>query len=118
VKAAISHEDNHDWILPTASPGGISPVTPGSCPAGRCCPGQTLTDALHPAAAIRLTIEDVTRYLGHYDHAGARITRLSCFAVTVTDPGAICRHAGTGHRWAVIEDLDYPPTQGACPAAR
>lgn len=34
-------------------------------------------------------------------------TRVFRFAVTVTDPGAICRHAGTGHRWA--EDLDCDP---------
>ena len=38
-------------------------------------------------------------------------TRVFRFAVTVTDPGAICRHAGTGHRWT--EDLDCP----ACPPA-
>ena len=32
-------------------------------------------------------------------------------AVTVTDPGAICRHARTGHRWA--EDPDCPPADVA-----
>src|SRR6266568_4472039 len=41
-------------------------------------------------------------------HATTRVFR---FAVTVTDPGAICRQAGTGHRWA--EDLDCPPAGAA-----
>ncbi|MGH3260275.1 MAG: hypothetical protein ACRDOU_33560, partial [Streptosporangiaceae bacterium] len=77
-------------------------------PAGPVLPGQTLTDALHPAvAAIGLTIDEITGYLGHHDHAGGRVTtRVFRFAVTVTDPGAICRHAGTGHRWT--EDPDCP----------
>ena len=53
-------------------------------------PGQTLTDALHPAVAmIGLSIEEVTGYLGHHDHAGSQITRVFRFAVTVTDPEAI-----------------------------
>jgi hypothetical protein len=37
------------------------------------------------------------------------------FAVTVTDPGAICRHAATGHRW--VEDPDFPPGDPADPPA-
>jgi len=35
------------------------------------------------------------------------------FTVTVTDPGAICRHAGTGHRWADPGDLASPPAETA-----
>jgi len=30
------------------------------------------------------------------------------FTVTVTDPEAICRHAGTGHRWAFPDELNGP----------
>jgi len=78
-------------------------------------PGQTLTDALPPAvAAIGLSIQDVTGYLGHHDRPGDQATtRVFRFAVTVTDPGAICRHAGTGHRWAFPEDLNCPATNTA-----
>ena len=82
-------------------------------PGGPVLPGQSLTDALHPAtAAIGLAIDEITGYLGHHDHPGAQATtRVFRFAVTVTDPGAICRHAGTGHRWA--EDPDCPPSDPA-----
>lgn len=109
VETVIEH---NDAVLLVAEPGPDFDDT-WQLPGGPVLPGQTLTDALHPAAAaIGLTIDEVTGYLGHYDHPGAQTTtRVFRFAVTVTDPGAICRHAGTGHRWA--EDLDCPPTGAA-----
>jgi len=109
VETVIEH---NDAVLLVAEPGPDFDDT-WQLPAGPVLPGQTLTDALHPAAAaIGLTIDQVTRYLGHHDHPGAQATtRVFRFAVTVTDPGAICRHAGTGHRWA--EDLDCPPAGAA-----
>ncbi len=105
VEAAIEHDDR---VLLIAEPGPDFTDETWQLPAGPVLPGQTLTDALHPAiAAIGLTIDEITGYLGHHDHAGGRVTtRVFRFAVTVTDPGAICRHAGTGHRWT--EDLDRP----------
>jgi len=104
VEAAIEHDDR---VLLIAEPGPDFDDT-WQLPGGPVLPGQTLTDALHPAvAAIGLAIGQITGYLGHHDHPGAQATaRVFRFAVTVTDPGAICRHAGTGHRWA--EDLDCP----------
>jgi ADP-ribose pyrophosphatase YjhB (NUDIX family) len=106
VEAAIEHDDR---ILLIAEPGPDFDDT-WQLPGGPVLPGQTLTDALHPAiAAIGLAIDEITRYLGHHDHPGAlATTRVFRFAVTVTvtDPGAICRHAGTGHQWA--EDPDCP----------
>ncbi len=111
VEAAISHDDR---ILLIASPGLDFIDDTWQLPAGPVLPGQTLTDALHPAvAAIGLTIEDVTGYLGHHDHADGEITRVFCFMVTVTDPSAICRHAGTGHRWTATEDLASLPAEMA-----
>jgi hypothetical protein len=108
VEAAISHDDQ---ILLVASPGPDFTDQTWQLPVGLVLPGQTLTDALDPAVAgIGLTIQDVTAYLGHHDHAGDQaITRVFRFAVTVTDPGAICRHGGTGHSWA--DDLVCPPAQ-------
>src|SRR5258708_3480382 len=105
VETAIEH---NDAVLLVAEPGADFDDT-WQLPGGPVLPGQTLTDALHPAAAaIGLTIDEVTGYLGHHDHPGAQATtRVFRFAVTVTAPGAICRHAGNGHRW--VEDLDRPP---------
>lgn len=109
VETVIEH---NDAVLLVAEPGPDFDDT-WQLPGGPVLPGQTLTDALHPAAAaIGLTIDEVTGYLGHHDHPGAQATtRVFRFAVTVTDPGAICRHAGTGHRW--VEDLNRPPAGAA-----
>ena len=109
VETVIEH---NDAVLLVAEPGADFDDT-WQLPGGPVLPGQTLTDALHPAAAaIGLTIDEVTGYLGHHDHPGAQATtRVFRFAVTVTDPGAICRHAGNGHRW--VEDLDRPPARAA-----
>ena len=106
VETVIEH---NDAVLLVAEPGPDFDDT-WQLPGGPVLPGQTLTDALHPAAAaIGLTIDEVTGYLGH--HGAQATTRVFRFAVTVTDPGAICRQAGTGHRWA--EDLDCPPAGAA-----
>lgn len=109
VETVIEH---NDAVLLVAEPGPDFDDT-WQLPGGPVLPGQTLTDALHPAAAaIGLAIDEVTGYLGHHDHPGARATtRVFRFAVTVTDPGAICRHARTGHRW--VEDPDCPPAAAA-----
>jgi len=110
VEAAIGHDDR---VLLIAEPGPDFTDQTWQLPAGPVLPGQTLTDALPPAvAAIGLAISEITGYLGHHDHPGAQVTtRVFRFAVTVTDPGAICRHAGTGHHWA--EDLDCLPSDPA-----
>ena len=106
VEAVIEHDDR---VLLIAEPGPDFTDETWQLPGGPVLPGQTLSDALHPAvAAIGLAIDEITGYLGHHDHPGARATtRVFRFALTVTDPGAICRHAGTGHHWA--EDPDCPP---------
>ena len=106
VEAVIEHDDR---VLLIAEPGPDFTDDTWQLPAGPVLPGQTLTDALHPAvAAIGLTIDEITRYLGHHDHAGQHTTRIFCFAVTVTDPEAICRSAMHGHRWADPSDLPDP----------
>jgi 8-oxo-dGTP diphosphatase len=91
VEAVIDHDDR---VLLIAEPGPDFTGDTWQLPGGPVLPGQTLTDALHPAvAAIGLTIDEITGYLGHHDHAGQHTTRIFCFAVTVTDPEAICRSA-------------------------
>lgn len=106
VEAVIEHDDR---VLLIAEPGPDFTDDAWQLPAGPVLPGQTLTDALDPAvAAIGLTAGEITGYLGHHDHPGElATTRVFRFAVAVTDPGAICRHAGTSHHWA--EDPDCPP---------
>ena len=88
VETVIEHNDT---VLLVAEPGPDFDDT-WQLPGGPVLPGQTLTDALHPAAAaIGLTIDEVTGYLGHHDHPRAQATtRVFRFAVTVTDPVAIC----------------------------
>ena len=107
VEAVIEHDDR---VLLIAEPGPEFTDETWQLPGGPVLPGQTLTDALHPAvAAIGLTIDEITRYLGHHDHPGTRATtRVFCFTVTVTDPEAICRSATCGHRWADPSDLPGP----------
>lgn len=78
-------------------------------PGGLVLPGQTLTDALDPvAAAIGLSIDEVTGYLGHDDDGGNLVVRTFRFAVTVTDPDSICRSGSIGHRWVDIDLLAGP----------
>ena len=107
VAAAICHDTR---ILLIAEDGTDFTDSTWQLPAGPVLPGHTLTDALHPAvAAIGLTIDEVTGYLGHDDQADSVITRTFCFTVTVTDPDAICRTAGPGHYWADIDNLARVP---------
>jgi 8-oxo-dGTP diphosphatase len=107
VEAVIGH---HDRVLLIAEPGPDFAGDTWHLPGVPVLPGQTLTDALHPAvAAIGLTVDEITGYLGHHDHAGVHATtRVFCFTVTVTDPEAICRAAMRGHRWADPGDLPDP----------
>jgi ADP-ribose pyrophosphatase YjhB (NUDIX family) len=107
VAAAICHDAR---ILLIAEDGTDFTDGTWQLPAGPVLPGHTLTDALDPAvAAIGLTIDEVTGYLGHDDQAGSVISRTFCFTVTVTDPHAICRTASLGHHWAGIDDMaEYP----------
>ena len=111
VEAVIEHDDR---ILLIVQPGPDFTDGTWQLPGGPVLPGQTLTDALHPAVAmIGLSIDEVTGYLGHHDHAGSQITRVFRFLVTVADPEAICRHAGTGHRWAFPDELNGPAADAA-----
>ncbi len=65
-------------------------------PGGPVLPSQSLTDALDPvAAAIGLSIAEITGHLGHHDHIHAdEITGTFSFSVIVTDADAICRSGG------------------------
>ena len=68
IQAAVSHDD-HVLLLADDSADFADRVW--RLPEALVLPGQTLTDALYPAAAsIGLSIDEVTGYLGHHDHAG------------------------------------------------
>lgn len=86
-------------------------------PTGPVLPGETLTDALDKTtAAIGLTIDEVTGYLGYRDRdRDGELTRVFRFSVSVTDPAGICRSAHIGHCWADLPDLPSPA--GPHPAA-
>src|SRR5258708_1332495 len=116
VETAIEH---NDAVLLVAEPGADFDDT-WQLPGGPVLPGQTLTDALHPAAAaIGLTIDEVTGYLGHHDHPAAQATtRVFRFAVTVTDPAAISRHAGSAARVSTGAGLACVPQPWLLAAGR
>ena len=113
VAATIDH---HGRILLIAEPGLDFIDDHWQLPTGPVLPGDTLTDALPKTlAALGLNLDQVTGYLGHHDRVDGEITRVFCFAVTVTDPDSICRSARIGHRWADLDDPAAPP--GPYPAA-
>src|SRR5260221_11108470 len=98
VETAIEH---NDAVLLVAEPGADLDDT-WQLPGGPVLPGQTLTDALHRAAApIGLTIDEVTGYLGHHPHPASHppppVLRI---AVTATNPRPNCRDSRNGHHRA------------------
>ena len=78
-------------------------------PAAPVLPGENLLDALcRSLTTLRLRVAHVTSYLGHHDHD---LIRVFCFAVTVSDPQAVCHAAAASHDWADLDDLpDLPAT--------
>lgn len=116
VQAAIGHDTR---VLLVADHGADFIDDTWQLPGGTVLPGQSLTDALHPVAAtLGMSIDEVTGYLGHHDdNTGTEATRTFCFAVTVTDPDAICRSATLGHHWAHLDDLPSLPGLTARPPA-
>lgn len=118
VQAVISRDDEHVLLL--ADPGLDVIDHTWQLPAGPVLPGQSLTDALDPvAASLGMSIHEVTGYLGHRDeHTSQQVVRTFRFAVTVTDPDAICRSAIIGHHWAHPDDLtDHTGRRPAEPPA-
>lgn len=108
IQAVVSH---YDRVLLLADHGADFTDRVWRLPGALVLPGQTLTDALYPAAAsIGLSIEEVTGYLGHHDHADEQTTRTFTFAVTVTDPDAICHSAQPCHHWGSLDEFDQLPT--------
>src|SRR5258708_7071432 len=94
VEAAIGHDD---CVLLIAEPGPDFTGETWQLPGGPVLPGQTLTDALPPAvAAIALTIDEVTGYLGHPDPAGPETTRACRFTAPGPDPATTRRHPPAG----------------------
>lgn len=111
--AVAAHIAHHDHTLLIAQPGIDFIDHTWQRPTSAVLPGETLTDAVaKTVAAIGLTLADITDYLGHH-HTGpnGQPTRVFDFAVTVTDPDAICHAARIGHWWAHPDDLPDPPDQ-------
>ncbi|SRR6266508_1379685 len=66
-------------------------------------PGEHLLDALcRCLAPLGLNVAQFNGYLGHHDR-GDNGARVFCFAVTATDPNAVCR-ARVGHEWVDLDD--------------
>lgn len=118
VAATVDHDGR---ILLLVEPGLDFIDDTWQLPTGAVLPGETLTDALPQAlAAIGLSLDEVTGYLGHNDRidSDGEVTRVFCFAVTVTHPDSICRYARVGHWWADLDDLfDLPAQRGRYPTA-
>lgn len=76
-------------------------------PIAAVLPGEHLLDALcRCLAPLGLQVAQFTGYLGHRDRDHPnRFSREFCFALTATDPHAICRVPTIGHQWV---DLDNP----------
>ncbi|MCG6493335.1 NUDIX domain-containing protein [Kitasatospora sp. A2-31] len=78
-------------------------------PSGTVETGETVLDVLHRETAEEtgLAIEQVTRYIGHFDYRNSRggITRQFNFAVTVerTEPVVLTEH--DAYQWALPADL-------------
>lgn len=111
--AVASTVDHDGRVLLVVEPGLDFIDDTWQLPTGRVLPGETLIDAIPKAlAAIGLTIDEVTGYLGHHDRddTDGQITRVFCFSVTVTDPHSVCRSAHVSHMWV---DLDDPPARAA-----
>ncbi|MHB1774174.1 MAG: NUDIX hydrolase [Acidimicrobiales bacterium] len=103
VQAVITRDT---FVLLLAEDGGDFIDDTWQLPGGAVLPGQTLTDALYPAmAAIGLHVDQVTGYLGHDDEDGDPVMRTFHFAITVTDPDAICRLGQRAHWWADVDDV-------------
>jgi 8-oxo-dGTP diphosphatase len=110
--AVASVIDHHGRILLVIE-GGLDFIdNTWQLPTGPVHPGETLTDALPKTlAAIGLNLDETTGYLGHHDqdNTDGEITRVFCFAVTVTNPDALCRSTTISHRWTDPHDLSDPP---------
>lgn len=75
-------------------------------PSDLVLPGETLTDAVHrTAAAVGITIDTLTGYLGHHDlPTDDTVVRTFTFAATTTSHPSRLTVRGT-HRWAELDDL-------------
>lgn len=112
VECAIVHEER---LLLLIEPGLDFINDTVQLPQGGVLPGETLDDAVGRAlATVGVSIEEMIGYVGHHDEEDAgEITRVFCFALTVTDPDSPCRFSTFSHQWAELADLpDLPlPTE-------
>lgn len=106
VAAAVEHRDQALLIASS----GDELDTSHELPSTAVLPGEHALDALcRCLAGIGLAVAQFTGYLGHRDESNG--TRMFCFAVTATEPNAICRSARVGHEWVDLDDSDrFPPS--------
>ncbi|MEV0446201.1 NUDIX domain-containing protein [Streptomyces spectabilis] len=98
--ALIEHEGRFLLIENPSRDFDLTPST-WELPTGTVRAGETLTGGMERVLAeyFGFSNTEVTRYLGHNDHArdDGRIARVFVFAVTVEHPDSICRTAHIGH---------------------
>ncbi|MEV4611477.1 NUDIX domain-containing protein [Kitasatospora sp. NPDC049258] len=105
--AAVIHHDGRVLLVrrnPDDHLGGMWEIPSGTVEAG-----ETVLDALRRQTdeETGLTIDQVNRYLGHFDHENRRggTTRQFTFAVTVekAEPVVLAEH--DAHQWALPGEL-------------
>ncbi len=105
VAAAVEHRGQ---ALLVASDDELDPCF--ELPSTAVLPGERLLDALcRCLAQLGLNVAQFSGYLGDLDR-GDDGARAFCFAVTATDPNAVCR-ARISHEWLDVDDWDrFPPS--------
>lgn len=107
VAAAAEHRGQ---ILLIASEDVLCPSF--ELPVTAVLPGEHLLDALCRCLAfLGLAVADIGGYLGHQDtDEEDNYARVFYFAVTLTDPEAVCNTGRGGHAWVSLDDLDSVPS--------
>ena len=109
VELSVSAAGEHRGQVLLVTSGGDELDTSYELPSTAVLPGENVLDALcRCLAGFGLSVTQFTGYLGHHD--GSDGARVFCFAVTATDPNAICRAATIGHEWVDLDDSDRFPS--------
>lgn len=110
---AAAVEDHDQTLLVASNDNEFDPSF--ELPFTAVLPGEQLLDALcRCLAPLGLNVAQFNTYLGHHDHGHAgNGARVFCFAVTATNPHAVCHAATIRHEWADLADPTLTVAVGA-----